>query len=42
MGKVPIFKPQVGKMFFGQITGRQNVIKKNKKTALEKVVLKVT
>ena len=29
-------------MFFGKITSRQSVIKKNKKTALEKVVLKVT
>ena len=26
MGKIPIFKPQVGKVFLGQTTNRQSVI----------------
>ena len=26
MDKVPIFKPEIGKVFFGQITGGQSVI----------------
>ena len=29
MGKVLIFKPQVGKVFFGQTIGGQNVISPN-------------
>ena len=42
MGKVPIFKPQIGKMFFGQTTGGQSVISPilNLKLIISKILSK--